>query len=198
VIVLWTIRARQGLARAISHGPTMRHEHHVRAGAIAGALATVASTAVLNVLLNLAGNLAFNAPGTIVQSTANRLADAIAREVEPSLLLLVIVAYLAVGVLWGAAYGFWGDRWLPNQPDWVRGLGYAVLPLCVSAFIAMPIVGLGILGIGATGPVALVGEMIRHATYGILLGLLYPVLRTRRTVKVLPHTPEELRAESPV
>jgi hypothetical protein len=43
-----------------------------------------------------------------------------------------------------------------------------------------------------------VGEIIRHATYGLLLGLMYPVLRARRSVRVLPHTPEELPAESAV
>ena len=62
----------------------------------------------------------------------------------------------------------------------------------------MPIVGLGFLGIGATGAVALVGEMFRHATYGVLLGLMYPVLRSRRAVRVMPHTPDELTAESAV
>jgi len=200
VIVLWTVRARQGLGRRVVGAPASGrdHERQVRAGALAGALSTVASTSVLNVMLNLAGNLAFNAPGTIVERTADRLAFAIAREAEPSLLLLVILAYLAVGVLWGALYGVLAESWLATQADWLRGLAYASLPLCVSAFIAMPIVGLGFLGIGATGPVALVGEIIRHATYGALLGLMYPVLRARRSVRVYPHTPDDLAAESAV
>jgi membrane-associated protein len=200
LIVLWTIRARQGLGRRVagSPPPSVGRGREVRAGAVAGALATVASTAVLNVMLNLAGNLAFNAPGTIIERTADRLAFTIAREAEASLLLVVIVAYLAVGVVYGALYGLWGESWLASHADWVRGLAYAVLPLGVSVFIVMPIVGLGFLGIGATGPVALVGEIIRHATYGLLLGLMYPVLRARRSVRVLPHTPEELPAESAV
>ena len=200
LIVLWTIRARQGLGRHVAGAPSHspHHGRELRAGAVAGGLATIASTAVLNVLLNLAGNLAFNAPGTIVERTADRLAFAIAREAEASLLLVVILAYLAVGVLWGALYGVWGESRLPARADWVRGLAYAALPLGVSVFIAMPIVGLGFLGIGATGPVAIVGEIIRHATYGVLLGLMYPVLRARRSVRVLPHTPEELPAESAV
>jgi membrane protein DedA with SNARE-associated domain len=200
LIVLWTIRARRGLGRR-AVGPTAVHVGYgrqVRAGAVAGGLATVASTAMLNVLLNLAGNLAFNAPGTIVERTADRLAFAIAREVQPSLLLVVILAFLAVGVVWGVVYGLWGESWLPWAPDWVRGLVFAALPWSASALIAMPLVGLGFLGIGATGPVALVGEMLRHATYGVLLGLMYPVLRARRSVRVLPHTPEELPAESAV
>jgi membrane protein DedA with SNARE-associated domain len=203
IIVVWTVRARQGLGRrvgaAAGHAHLEGHEYQVRAGAIAGGLATIASTAVLNLLLNVAGNLAFNAPGTIVERTADRLAFAIAREAEPSIILLVVVAYLTVGVLWGALYGLWGESWLvAGRPDWLRGLTYALLPFGVSTFVVMPLVGLGFLGIGATGPVAVVGELIRHATYGALLGLMYPVFRARRPVRVLPHTPDELTAESPV
>jgi hypothetical protein len=33
---------------------------------------------------------------------------------------------------------------------------------------------------------------MRHAAYGVLLGLLYPVFRLRRPVKVVAHTPEEV------
>jgi hypothetical protein len=32
----------------------------------------------------------------------------------------------------------------------------------------------------------------------VLLALMYPVLRTRRAVRVLPHTPEELAPEGAV
>jgi hypothetical protein len=59
----------------------------------------------------------------------------------------------------------------------------------------MPLLGLGFLGIGATGPVAFAGELIRHAAYGVLLGLLYPIFRARRPVKVRVHSPAELPAE---
>jgi len=50
-------------------------------------------------------------------------------------------------------------------------------------------------GVGATGPVALTGELLRHAAYGVLLGLMYPVFRARRPIKVLAHTPDELAPE---
>ena len=199
LIVLWTLRARRGLGpRAVGAPAHVTRNQQLRAGVLAGGLATVASTATLNVVLHLAGNLAFNAPGTIVERTADRLAFAIARDVEPSLLLIVILAFLAVGLVWGAAYGLWGESWLPGAPDWLRGLLFAVLPLATSVFIAMPIVGFGFLGLGLPGAVALVGELLRHATYGVLLGLMYPVLRVRRSVRVLPHTPDELTAESAV
>jgi membrane protein DedA with SNARE-associated domain len=198
IIVWWTVRARQGLGRRTAPPSGEQHGQLLRAGALAGGLATIASTLLLNVIINLAGNLAFNAPGTIVERTAARLAFAVAREAQPLLVFLAVPAFLAVGVLWGAFYGGWGERWLPPWPDWLKGCVFAVLPLGTSLLLVMPLLGIGFFGVGATGPVALVGETIRHAAYGLLLGLIFPILRARRPVRVLPHTPDELPADQPV
>jgi hypothetical protein len=69
---------------------------------------------------------------------------------------------------------------------------FALVPLLVSLVLVMPLLGLGFLGVGATGPVALVGETIRHGTYGVLLGLMYPILRARRSVRVRAHSAAEV------
>jgi membrane protein DedA with SNARE-associated domain len=198
ILVWWTVRARQGLGRRATRTAGVEREQQLRAGALGGLLATVGSTLLLNVVINLAGNIAFNAPSTIVDRTVDRLAFAFARELQPSLLFIVIPAYLAVGVLWGTLYGWWAESWLPLPYDWLAGLVYAVLPWLTSLLIVMPLLGIGFFGVGGTGVVALIGETIRHAAYGVLLGLMYPVLRTRRAVRVLPHTPEELAPEGAV
>jgi hypothetical protein len=166
---------------------------------MAGLLATIGSTLVMNVSINLAGGIAFNAPGTLVERTAARLAFALAREVQPVSLFIAVPAYLAVGVMWGAVYGAWGEARLPvGWGDWQRGVVFAGLPLLVSVLLVLPILGLGLLGLGATGPVAFTGELIRHAVFGGLLGLMFPVFRARRPVKVRPHTPAELAPEPAV
>jgi membrane-associated protein len=198
LILLWTYRARQALGRRTTAQVPIDREQQLRAGALAGGLATIGSTLLMNSVINLAGNIAFNAPGTIVEQTAARLAFAVARDLEPVLLFVAVPAFLAVGVLWGALYGLLADFWLPNHSDWLKGLTYAALPLLGSSMVAMPLLGLGFFGVGATGPVALAGEIIRHAAYGVLLGLLYPIFRTRRPVKVRAHTPAELSAEGAV
>ncbi|HEV7666762.1 MAG TPA: DedA family protein, partial [Chloroflexota bacterium] len=193
LLLFWTYRARQGLGRHIATHLPADHDQQLRAGAAAGGLATIASTLLLNVVINLAGNLAFNAPGTIVEQTAARLAFAFAREVQPILLFIAVPAFLVVGVLWGAVYGLLGETWLPlDWPDWLKGLCFSFLPLLVSLGVAMPLLGMGFFGVGATGPVALTGELVRHVAYGVLLGLLYPVFRLRRPVKVVAHSPEEM------
>jgi hypothetical protein len=193
VIIWWTVRARQALRRKVMMGPQpsgeFEREPRRRAGALAGLLATIASTLLINVVVNLAGNLAFQTPDTIVEQTATRLAIALATEVQPLALFLAVPAFLTVGVLWGALYGLVEPRWpRPDLPDWGKGIVFAFAPLTVSLLLVMPLLGLGFLGVGATGPVALVGEMIRHATYGVLLGLMYPILRARRSVRVRPHS----------
>lgn len=194
LILLWTFRARQGLGRRTA-AMSADHEQRLRAGAVAGGLATISSTLLFNVVINLAGNIASNAPGTLVEQTAARLAFAFARELQPVLLFVALPAFLSVGVLWGALYGFALEARLPsNWPDWFKGMTFAVLPLMMSLLVVMPLLGLGFLGVGATGPVAATGEVIRHAAYGVQLGLLYPVFRSRRTVRVIAHTPDEMPA----
>jgi membrane protein DedA with SNARE-associated domain len=196
LILVWTYRARQELGRRAGMPSGLDREQQLRAAAVAGGLATITSTLLMNVVINLAGNLAFNAPGTIIQSTADRLALAFARDVQPVWLFVAVPAFLAVGVLWGVVYAIWGEPWLPARwPDWLKGMVFALAPLMVSLGVAMPLLGLGFFGVGATGPVAASGEVIRHAMYGALLGLQYPILRSRRAVRVLPHTAGEVPPE---
>jgi membrane protein DedA with SNARE-associated domain len=195
LILLWAYRTRQGLGKRATALPPSDREQQLRAGAIAGGLATIASTLLMNVVINLAGNIAFSAPGTLVEQTAARLAFAFAREVQPVWLFVAVPAFLAVGVLWGAVYGLVGEEWVPRGwPDWLRGMVFAVVPLLISLGVVMPLLGLGFFAVGATGVVVAIGELIRHAAYGALLGLLYPIFRSKRPVKVLAHTPDEFAA----
>jgi membrane protein DedA with SNARE-associated domain len=199
LLVWWTFRARQELGRRGKDRISVDREIQVRAGAVAGLLATIGSTLLMNVAINLAGGIAFNAPGTLVERTAARLAFALARDVQPIYLFIAVPAYLAVGVLWATLYAVWGESRLPpHWADWQKGLMFAALPLLVSVLVVMPVLGLGVLGLGATGPVAFTGELLRHAAFGVMLGLMYPVLRAWRPVKVRPHTPAELAPESAV
>jgi membrane protein DedA with SNARE-associated domain len=199
LILWWTWRARQALeARREVAMHSADREVRLRAGALAGLLATIASTLLMNVAINLVGGIAFNfsAPGTLVEQTAARLAFALARDAEPILLFVAAPAYLLVGVFWGGVYGLWGEREFGSRlADWQRGVIFAGLPLLVSLLLVLPVLGLGFLGVGATGPVALTGELIRHLAFGALLGLIYPVFRARRPIKVRPHTPAELAPE---
>jgi membrane protein DedA with SNARE-associated domain len=180
-LVVWTIRARLaigGRALAASVQQAGRNQR-LRAGALAGGLATIGSTLLLNALVNVAGDLAFRAPGTFVERTAARLALGVAHDLQPWMLVVAVPAYLLVGVGWGALYAAWVRPRLPVH-DAVAGLVFAVVPLAVSVVVVMPVLGLVTYPLDVTGQVALAGEAIRHAAYGLLLGLIYPVLTYQR------------------
>jgi membrane-associated protein len=125
LLVWWTLRARQELARRPVAARSSEQEQRVRAGAIAGGLATIGSSLVLNVVINLAGNIAFTAPGTIVERTAARLAFAIARDAQPGWIFVAVPGFVAVGVVWGALYAAWGEPRLGRLSDWQKGLVFA-------------------------------------------------------------------------
>lgn len=196
VTLVWVARARSDLRRRAALVPEERvRAHLLRAGALAGALATIGSTLLLNVVVNLLGSVVFQAPGTLIERTAARLALALARDVDPLLLIAVVPGYLIVGMLWGAVYAGWVEERLPF-PDWANGALFSLLPLAVSLGLVMPLLGVGFLGLAA-GPIVLLGETVRHLAFGALLGLIYPALRARHLVRVLPHSTDDLAAAEP-
>jgi membrane protein DedA with SNARE-associated domain len=194
VLLVWLGRARRALGRpaaapppgrpAAAPPPGPRHRRAVRrrAGAAAGAVATLAATFAANALVHLAGHLDLDllAPRELVDSAAGRLANAVARGGDLAPLLLAVPAYAAVGVLWGAIYGDRVEARLRRRglPDWGAGLAFAALPLAVALLVLLPALGLGFPGSGASA-VAAAGEAVRHAVYGLVLGLSYPVLLAR-------------------
>jgi len=181
----WIARVRVALqAGLLGDAPTERggavlpRRRRVRSGALAGALATLVSTLFMNVLTHFTGTLAFQAPGTIVARTAQRLPLAVALEGGPWLLALAVPAFALVGVAWGAIYGGWAEPQL-QLPDWLSGLLFASLPLATSLLVVMPALGLGSAARDAR-IVGAAGELMRHATYGVVLGLAYPELVARQ------------------
>ena len=141
-------RARQGLGQRATTPFAADREQQLRAGAVAGGLATIASTLLFNVVINLAGNIAFNAPGTLVEQTAARLAFAVrARGSAGVAVRGACPRSSAVGVLWGALYAVVArsDACPPRWPDWLKGLASPCVPLLVSLALVMPLLGLGVL-----------------------------------------------------
>lgn len=186
VVVVWVLRARRSLegANLARQGWELDHEHRIAAGSAAGLLATIASTLFMNVVINLAGNIAFQAPGTIIEQTAARLAMAGARDLAPVALFIAIPVFVLVGMLWGALYASLEEH-LHRLSDWQSGVIFSLFPLTISLLVVMPFLGAGALGVDIAGPVVAVGELIRHFAFGAVLGLAYPVLLARRKARQL-------------
>jgi hypothetical protein len=188
-LLVWLGRARRALA---GPAPPLRHRRRVRrrAGAAAGAVATLAATFAANALVHVAGHLGLDllAPRELVDSAAGRVAAAArAGDLVP---LLAVPAYAAVGVLWGAVYGDRVAARLRRRglPDWGAGLAFAALPLAAALLVLLPVLGLGFPGSGASAVVA-AGEAVRHAVYGLMLGLSYPLLLARPRPAPRPDVP---------
>ena len=112
-----------------------------------------------------------------MERTAQRLPLAVAREGGPWLLALAVPAFALVGVAWGAIYAGWIEPRL-RLPDWLSGLLFAAVPLATSLLVVMPALGLRHAELDAR-IVGAAGEAVRHAVYGIVLGLTYPELLAR-------------------
>jgi membrane-associated protein len=185
VLLVWIVRARVVIRAGLlgdaptSHGgQALPRPRRMSSGALAGVLGTLVSTLFMNVLTHFTGTLAFQAPGTIVERTAQRLPLAVAREGGPWLLALAVPAFALVGVAWGAIYAGWIEPRL-RLPDWLSGLLFAVVPLATSLLVVIPALGLRRAELDAR-IVGAAGEAVRHAVYGIVLGLTYPELLARQ------------------
>src|SRR6266542_5202077 len=180
ILWIWLVRARRGLhLRPSTDASVADRRHRWRDGAVAGILATLMSTLLMNVLVHVGADLALVAPGDLVERTRARLAVlAIIRVIGPALLLAAVPVFILVGALWGAVYAQAIEPHL-HWPDWLSGVGFAQLPLCVALVIALPLLDGAAPDLGPLGPLAAASEALRHAAFGVALGLIYPLRLAR-------------------
>ena len=102
--------------------------------------------------MHTAGDLALLEPGDLVQRTQARLAVlALVRVIGPVLLLAATPAFIVVGIAWGAVYAQWVEPRL-HLVDWLSGLCFALLPLCVALVIVLPVLDGAATDLGPLGP----------------------------------------------
>jgi membrane protein DedA with SNARE-associated domain len=180
VLVVWIVRARSGLRlREATAAGLADRRHRWRDGAVAGGLATLISTLAMNVVVHIAGDLALLEPGNLVERTQARLAAvALVRVIGPLMLLAAAPAFVIVGVAWGAVYAQWVEPHV-HYADWLRGLSFALVPLSVALLIVLPVLDGATPDPGPLGPLAAISEALRHAFYGITLGVVYPLRLAR-------------------
>ena len=144
-------------------------------GLLAGLLASLGALWTLDLMVVVAGDLAWRLPDSLPAVAAGQLAQALARDATGGLLWLV--APLVAGVGWGGVYAVWAEQRLPGS-DAVRGLLFAFVPYLVSGALLAPLLA-QVTNPTHVAPVALFAEAARQAFFGLILGLVYPVLRAR-------------------
>ena len=76
-------------------------------------------------------------------------------------------------MVWALLYAIAFEARLAG-PAWQRGIKFALVPWLFSLLIFMPLVGGGLLGLSlGAGPLPVVGNLILHAVYGVVLGAVW-------------------------
>jgi len=77
------------------------------------------------------------------------------------------------GIAWALLYAAIFEQRLTG-PDWHRGLVFGVVPWLFSLGVFMPLIGGGFFGLAlGAGPLPIVGNLVLHAVYGVVLARLY-------------------------
>jgi hypothetical protein len=89
-----------------------------------------------------------------------------------------VPAFILIGVVWGAVYAQWVEPHV-RVPDWLSGMCFALLPLCVALVLVLPILDSATNDLERLGPLAAASEAARHAIFGLAVGLIYPLRLAR-------------------
>jgi hypothetical protein len=97
--------------------------------------------------------------------TRNQLIDLAA----PNLYAATAVFVLG-GMAWALLFVLAVEGRLSGSP-WKRGVEFALVPWLFSLVVVIPLLGGGLLGLSlGAGPLPIVGNLILHAVYGVILG----------------------------
>ena len=173
ILLFWLVRARRANTHTVADAPLSRSKR-VRVGALTGALAISGSTMLVNALIYLVAPVA----ATLMGET-NDLQSIVTFSGGLAHILESLLGTVLFGIVWGVVYAIEDGRLGTGRSDWLRGLSFAALPFALVMLLQLIVVvqrdrpgtAWGILG---------PGEVIRWIAYGVLVGLMYPVLRARR------------------
>lgn len=174
-VLLWLSRARRRVAPSAARLPLSRSRRW-QAGAISGALAVFGSSMAVNALLYVGGPI-------ILELVPGR-ADVESLVAELGGLIAIVGSFLEIvflGIVWGAVFAHLEGYSWGSSRDWLRGLIFSVVPFGVASFPRL----LDALISDQQSELfvlSAIGEALRWSLYGVLLGLIYPVFRARKTL----------------
>ncbi len=100
--------------------------------------------------------------------THNRVLD-----MAQNLLYLSIGAHFVMSIILALIYAFVAEPRLMGS-GWLRGVLFSVVPWVFSVAVFFPLIGGGFLGMDlGAGPLPFLGNLVLHAVYGAVLGLMY-------------------------
>jgi hypothetical protein len=141
---------------------------------VSGFVATGAMTLILVPAYFLA--LSLGAPGpqaTTLQRWLWGLANNTLTQATETTFPAAVGLHFATGMVWALIYAALAEPRL-RGPAWRRGLLFSLAPWALSLVVFFPAVGGGLFGFGlGAGPLPIVGNLIVHVVYGVVLGIVY-------------------------
>ena len=93
-------------------------------------------------------------------------------------ILQLILSGVVFGIVCGVVYAAAEERWATEWSDWQRGLVFASLPFVLVMLVQLLVIVQRELPLNVWLVLG-IGEAIRWGAYGVLIGLIHPVLRAR-------------------
>ncbi|HEY3079007.1 MAG TPA: DedA family protein [Chloroflexota bacterium] len=184
-------RGAPALPAAAPGGPQPEGQQ-LETAALAGLLATLEMGLGVNVALYLLAALGMLIPERVLLGVVEQASLRYTGGSSPEHLALLVALLFVGAVFWAVLYARFAHGRLPGPP-WLQGLLFSALPLAVSGSVVLPLLGAGPFGFGlGAGPLPLVGELFRHALFGVGLGVSYELLRAARA------QPAEVPLSAPV
>jgi membrane-associated protein len=148
----------------------------IEAAVLAGLVATIEMGTVQIIVLEIFTELPASLPERVLRALVSL--SPTGHGVLPSPLTAPVAGLLFVpaGVFWAIIYALWIEPRL-HGPDWLKGMAFSLMPTVFSWLVVFPSLGAGPLGLRLdVGQLLVASETVRHAAYGVALGLTYPML----------------------
>jgi len=146
---------------------------HFGPAVLSGFVATTAMAFVAMIAYFAAEGIGHAGSGTLATWFRNLTNNPVTDTVRSGL-IGVIGLNLAIGLVWATVFAFDANERLKQYPGWLRGVLFIIPPYLLS-LVLLPIVpGAGFAGLGLqAGPLPILGNLILHLVYGVVLGAVY-------------------------
>lgn len=147
-------------------------EDWLRTGVLAGFMATFAMSIALLAAYGIASGIGSETGNALQRWCWALVHNPVAQRTADGV-MLAIGANLAVGLVLALVYARFVEPLLDGA-GWWKGVRFSLFPWLLSLAIFLPLMGGGFFGmdVGA-GPLPIIGNLILHLVYGVVLGAIY-------------------------
>jgi hypothetical protein len=158
----------------VQHSPSVRISRAILAGFIASAAMLLAFAVAYGAAsLQASVQLADRPYAATLRKWFQGLTDNVLVDLARPNLYEAMGLYFASGLVWAVVYAAVFEPRL-SGPTWRRGLLFSLVPGLFSLVVFLPLLGGGLFGIGlGAGPLPLIGNLLLHAVYGLVLAAMY-------------------------